>query len=281
MQKLIIYAALGYPQATNPRIPAVPRSWDELAEASIAAAEAGANIIQFHGPLDKAGKIDSDKWGRLTESVRKHCKALISFGKAGPPIQRRPLLYLGSGTPDFLAVSLTAHDYRRGTTNVYYEHSRTELEECMQELDEAKVLPAWEVWHLGGLWNFRYLLEKGLCTPPHLLTLFFSTPGSVWSPATVEEINHRIKHVPADCQYIVAPRVEAGPIGQTRMLTFAMIKGGHVRLGTQDVTYYADGVPAESDAQLVARIVRIAKELGREVATPEEVRQMLGVTLRR
>ena len=150
-----------------------------MAEASIAAAEAGANIIQFHGPLDKAGKIDPDKWGRLTESVRKHCKALISFGKAGPPMaERRPLLYLGSGTPDFLAVSLTAHDYRRGTTDVYYEHSRTELEECMHELNEAKVLPAWEVWHLGGLWNFRYLLEKGLCAPPHLLTLFFSTPAA-------------------------------------------------------------------------------------------------------
>jgi 3-keto-5-aminohexanoate cleavage enzyme len=64
------------------------------------------------------------------------------------------------------------------------------------------------------------------------------------------------------------------------MLTFVIIKGGHVRLGTQDIPYYADGVPAKSNAQLVERIVRIATELGREIATPDDTRNMLGLPQR-
>ncbi len=282
MRKLIIYAALGYPRETNPRIPAVPRSWDELADASIEAAEAGASIIQYHGPLTPDGKIDPEKWGRLTEQVRKHSRALISFGKAGPPWhERKPLLDLGAGTPDFMAVSLTGHDYRRGSSDTYYEHRRTELEQCLRDMNAARVLPTWEVWHLGSFWNFEYLLKQGLCRKPHFLTLFFSTPGGVWSPATMEEINHRIAHVPPDCEYLVSPRGACTAMRQTNMLTFAMIKGGHVRLGTQDVTDYTDGVPAQSNAQLVARIARIARELGRNIASPAETRKMLGVKVKR
>ena len=76
-------------------------------------------------------------------------------------------------------------------------------------------------------------------------------------------------------------RGTAGPLGQTRMLAFVIIKGGHVRLGTQDVPYYADGVPAKSNAQLVERIVRIATELGREIATPDDARKILGLPNKR
>ena len=91
----------------------------------------------------------------------------------------------------------------------------------------------------------------------------------------MEEVNLRINSLPADSVYSVTARGTAGPIEQTRMLTFVIIKGGHVRLGTQDIPYYADGVPAKSNAQLVERIVRIATELGREIATPDDVRKIL------
>jgi 3-keto-5-aminohexanoate cleavage enzyme len=96
----------------------------------------------------------------------------------------------------------------------------------------------------------------------------------------VEEIDHRINNLPLDSVYSVTARGTAGPLGQTRMLTFVIIKGGHVRLGTQDIPYYTDGVPAKSNAQIVERIVRIATELGREIATPEDAREMLGLPLR-
>jgi len=117
----------------------------------------------------------------------------------------------------------------------------------------------------------------GVTPKPYWLELLFGTPGGTWSPPTVEEIGHRIDQLPPDSVYAVAARGTAGPLGQTRMLTFVIIKGGHVRLGAQDMAYYTDGVPAKSSAQLVERIVRIATELGREIATPDDARRILGL----
>jgi len=284
MEKLIIYAALGYPRKTD--MPAIPRTWDELIESAVGAREAGASIVHFHGPHDDQGRIVPDGWGRLAEEIRKRCDVLIDFGQAGAPLdQRKGLLQLGAGKPDFMAVSLTGHDYRRhseerGDYDVYYEHPRKELEEYARVLPAAGVKPAWEIWHLGGIWNFNYLVDRGLIAKPYWLNLFFGTPGGVWSPPTVAEINHRIANLPPDAHYLIAPRGTAGPQGQTRMLALAVLQGGHVRLGTQDIAYYGDGVPAQSNAQIVARMARIATELGRDVATPDDARRILGVPKR-
>ncbi|MBI2989310.1 MAG: 3-keto-5-aminohexanoate cleavage protein [Deltaproteobacteria bacterium] len=281
MEKLIVFAALGYPGTANPALPAMPATWEELVESAVAAGKAGASIVHFHGPHDKDGKIVPDRWGRLVEEIRKRCDVLIDFGQAGAPLeQRKPLLQLGTGKPDFLAVSLTNHDYRRrhqerGDYDVYYQHPRQELEEYARCCLENGVKPHWEIWHLGGLWNLEYLAKQGLVAKPYWLELLFGTPGGSWSPPTIEEINHRINHLSPDSVYSVTARGTAGPIGQTRMLTFVIIKGGHVRLGTQDIAYYSEGVPAKSNAQIVERIVRVATELGREVATPDDTRRIL------
>jgi 3-keto-5-aminohexanoate cleavage enzyme len=286
MEKLIIFAALGYPASANPALPAIPRSWEELVESAVGARAAGASIVHFHGPHDERGKILPDEWGRLAEEIRKRCDVLIDFGQAGAPwAERKPLLQLGTGKPDFFAVSLTNHDYRRhhperGDFDVYYSHTRQELEEYARGLAGYGVKPHWEIWHPGGLWNLQYLIDRGLVAKPYWLELLFGTPGGTWSPPVLEEIDHRIGTLPADSLYCVTARGTAGALGQTRMLTFVIIKGGHVRLGTQDVPYYAEGVPAKSNAQLVERMVRIATELGREIATPDDTRELLGLQAR-
>jgi 3-keto-5-aminohexanoate cleavage enzyme len=283
MEKLIIFAALGYPGSANPALPAIPATWDELVESAVAARTAGASIVHFHGPHDNNGRIVPDGWGKVAESIRKRCDVLIDFGQAGAPWEeRKPLLELGTGKPDFFAVSLTNHDYRRrrpdgGEYDVYYAHTRDELETYARVCAECGVKPHWEIWHAGGLWNLDYLVKQGLVAKPYWLELLFGTPGGTWSPPILEEINLRIDSLPAESVYSVTARGTAGPLGQTRMLTFVIIKGGHVRLGTQDIPYYTDGVPARSNAQLVERIVRIASELGREIATPADTRRMLGM----
>ena len=73
---------------------------------------------------------------------------------------------------------------------------------------------------------------------------------------------------------MVVPRGPDGPMNQVRMMTYAILRGAHLRIGSQDVPEYLDGVPAKSNAELIARVVRIAKELGREVATPDDVRTL-------
>ncbi len=286
MEKLIIYAAVGAPNITDPRLPAVPETWDGLVDSAVAAVEAGASIVHLHGPLDEHHRIIPEKWAQLGRAIRNRCDTLIDFGKAGAPLdQRIPLMQLGRDNPDFMAVSLTGHDYRRkskalGVHDVYYEHKRDELEKYAQLLPAAGIKPAWEIWHMGGVWNLNYLIELGLLQKPYWLNLFFGTPGGVWSPPTIEEISHRMAGLPTGEPVLLAPRGTAGPLGQTRMLTFGIIKGAHVRLGSQDTPYYVDGVPAQSNAQIIARIARISRELGREIATADDARRILGLPQR-
>jgi 3-keto-5-aminohexanoate cleavage enzyme len=73
---------------------------------------------------------------------------------------------------------------------------------------------------------------------------------------------------------MVVPRGPDGPMNQVRMMTYGILRGAHIRIGSQDIPDYLDGVPAKTNAELIARIVRIAKELGREIATPEDVRAL-------
>jgi 3-keto-5-aminohexanoate cleavage enzyme len=283
MDKLIIYAAIGHP-AGRPDMPAMPRSYEHLVEIAHECFEAGATIVHYHGPHDDKGRLIPDAWGKIAEGIRKHCDMLVDFGQAGAPLdQRKPLMTLtGAAKPDFMAVSLTGHDYRRhskekGEFDVYYNHPRDELEDYALSLRAAGVKPAWELWHNGALWNLEYLIKKGLVDQPMWLNLFFGTPGSVWSPPTVEEINHRINCLPQGAPFLLAPRGTAGPIGQTQMLTLGIIRGGHVRLGTQDMAYYTDGVPAKSNAQIMERIARISRDLGREIASTDDTRKILGL----
>lgn len=283
MDKLIIYVATGYPGSAHPKKPAIPKTWDEFYQGAKDCEEAGASIIHFHGPHDKNGRIVPDEWGKVCEGIRKHTNLLVDFGQAGAPIeQRRELMQMGSANPDFMGISLTNHDYRRhsdkrGYFDVYYEHQRPELEEYARLCIEQNIKPNWEVWHLGALWNFNFLKDQGLIKPPYWFCLLFGTPGGVWSPSSAAEVNHRLDHMPAESHSMIAPRGPAGPINQTRMLTLGIIRGAHVRLGCQDLSDYEDGVPAKSNAQIVSRIARIAKELGREIATPDDVRKMLGM----
>jgi 3-keto-5-aminohexanoate cleavage enzyme len=281
VEKLIIYLAVGYPGYARPELPAIPKSWDDLVEQIVAGREAGASIVQFRGP-DVEGHIAADRWGRLVEQVRRHSDILISFGQAGPPFRKRKaLLELGTANPDIMAVSLTNHDFHRGPdrpqTDVYYTHARAELYDYAQALRAAKVKPAWEVWHAGGVWTLNHLVERGLIDAPHLLTLIFGAPGSTWSPATVEEVAHRVRLLPTDSRHLVGT-LGCEPQAQMPLIAHAIVTGGHVRLGGQDTPYYLDGVPATSNAQLVERAVRIAREIGRGIATPAETRRILAMT---
>jgi 3-keto-5-aminohexanoate cleavage enzyme len=290
MDKLIIYAAIGHPSEENAEFPAMPRSYQHLVEIAHECHTAGATIVHYHGAHDDKGRLIPDAWGKVAEDIKKHCDILIDFGQAGAPLdQRKPLMTLtGKAKPDFMAVSLTGHDYRRkskarGEFDVYYEHHRDELEEYARSLIAAGVKPAWELWHNGALWNLEYLTKKGLLEKdqPLWLNLFFGTPGSVWSPPTIDEVNHRINCLPQGAPYLLAPRGTAGPIGQTRLLTLGIMRGGHVRLGTQDLAHYTDGVPAKSNAQIMERIARISRDLGREIASTDETRKILGLPARK
>jgi 3-keto-5-aminohexanoate cleavage enzyme len=129
-----------------------------------------------------------------------------------------------------------------------------------------------ETFQDGNWYLIENLINKQLLKPPYWVCL---VPGmQSATPPTPWHILNQITYAP--------PNTMINIIGigahQAPLTTFAMILGLHVRVGMEDNVYYARGVKAKSNAELVARAVRIAKELNRPVATPTEAREMLGIS---
>jgi 3-keto-5-aminohexanoate cleavage enzyme len=116
------------------------------------------------------------------------------------------------------------------------------------------------------------MVKKGLLKTPLHFDFVMGVPGAIMGEP--RDLMYLANSIPAGSTWTVAG------IGRYELplAVMAIVMGGHVRVGFEDNIFYSKGVLAESNAQLVARVARIAKECGREVATPDEARQILGLT---
>jgi len=134
------------------------------------------------------------------------------------------------------------------------------------------IKPELEVWHHGQISIARYLIENDLVKPPYWIQ--FVMGGGNAADATPKNLLHELELAPRDSNISVAGLIPF----QTQMATMAIILGLNVRTGMEDNPYYDKGVLATGNAQLVERVVRIARELGRDIATPKQARQMIGIS---
>jgi len=246
-----------YPEVRN-----APQTPEEVAQTVYECYEEGASIahIHYHGNL-----------AETIRRIREKCDIIVQVGMSSLPLEERREVF--DLKPDMISVMLSHHDEAFTLEDVYRIHTRKELEGYAKLCREHAVKPEFEVWHTGSIWSLNYLIGKKLLDKPYYLTLFFGWPGSNWTPPTPEELLHRVKYMPPDSVYAISVM---GP-EQTAIATLSIILGGHVRVGTEDYPYYYEGIPAKDNAQLIARMARISRELGREVADPTEARRIIGL----
>jgi 3-keto-5-aminohexanoate cleavage enzyme len=134
------------------------------------------------------------------------------------------------------------------------------------------VRPELEIFDKGHVANARRLVRERLLTLPQHVDLVLGVPGGL--EATVQNLADLVDDLPAGCTWSVAG------IGrhQMPMALAAIAMGGHVRVGLEDNLYYSRGRLARNE-ELVARVARIATEAGRPVATPDQARKVLGLTV--
>jgi uncharacterized protein (DUF849 family) len=141
-----------------------------------------------------------------------------------------------------------------------------------EAMRERGIVPELEVFDLGMVSVAKVLMRKGVLAPPHYCNLLL---GSIYStPATVLDLAVLADALPAGCTWSV------GGIGrfQQAMNCAGVLMGGHVRTGLEDNLFYdAARTRLATNAELVARVARFAQELGREVATPEAARVLIGL----
>mgnify|MGYP001054286815 CR=1 FL=1 len=235
---------------------------EELVQSAVSCGQAGAAIVHVHLPIGEEAETVS--------RIRRRSDVIIQAGMSSYPIEQRGPHF--EARPDMLSIILNHHDERFPGIAVNQLHPLEELQSYCEQCLSFRIKPEWEVWHTGSLWNLRYLIEKSLVQPPHALTLFFNWPGGTWSPPTPEEYLHRLQYLPPDSLHFVSVMGKE----QTSIASLAMANGGNVRVGTEDYPFLAEGAPAKDNAELVDRMVRIARQMGREVASPSEARQILG-----
>lgn len=147
-----------------------------------------------------------------------------------------------------------------------------ETERYAKIMLEKGIKPELEVWTTGHYWLVRNLIQQGLVKPPYLIGLVMGFGGGAY--ATPKEVIHLIECSPKPSVYSV---LGVG-LYQTPMVALGITLGINVRTGMEDNVLYKKGELCKNNAQLVERVVRIAREMGREIATPKQARQMLGLS---
>jgi 3-keto-5-aminohexanoate cleavage enzyme len=164
-----------------------------------------------------------------------------------------------------------------------HPHPEQEFDECLPfsygqisawalAMKKRGIKPELEMYHPGCAWVINDLIQQGLVEPPYWIQTVMGYQTS--SYPTVKNTMDLLMELPEGAVWLCSG---IGPF-QVPLTTLATLLGGHVRVGLEDNVYYRRGQKVESNAQLVARAVRIANELNREVATPAQAREMLGVS---
>ncbi len=150
--------------------------------------------------------------------------------------------------------------------------SYSELEFIARTMLEAGTKPEMEIYDPGMINNALLLHEIGVIAKPMHFSLVMGIPGQINAP-TPKQLMHLTEILPHGSTWQV---IGIG-VHQFTMITLGMLLGGHVRVGMEDNLYLSKGVMAQGNAQFVEKAVRIAKEIGRAVATPDEAREILSL----
>ncbi len=154
---------------------------------------------------------------------------------------------------------------------IVFNNPRSFNEEYVKRCKEKGIGIEIEVYDLSHIENVMELVDKGLLSPPLHFSIVLGIMGG--TAATPGNLMHMVEQLPEGSTWQV---VTVGKYN-VRSTVIAMSMGGNVRTGLEDNIYYQKGELAKGNAQLVERMVRIAKEIGREPATVEEAKQILGL----
>lgn len=251
----------------NPNLPEQP---EEIAEAARECEKRGASIVHLHG-RDKHGERDAERLQEINDLVRERTDDIIiqnTTGGTGLPLKDRIKGIRTDPAPEMASLDMgPMNRYQHMTA----ENTRHMIDTLAEEMLEKGIKPEMEVFNNGHMNEVYRLIDKGLLEEPYYINIIFG-PGTL-TPPTPENMMNMIGNLPENSIFNV---LAIGP-HQLPLTTMGIITGGHIRVGMEDNTFYRRGEPAESNAQLVERAVRIADELEREVATPDEAREILNL----
>jgi uncharacterized protein (DUF849 family) len=291
--EVIVTCAVTGAGETTERSPHVPVTPQQIAEAAIEAAEAGAGIAHIHvrDPETGAASRDPELFGEVVERVRAAGRDVVlnlTSGMGGDLIvpdddPSRPgegsdlanaaerLAHVEALRPEICTLDCGTMNF--GDGNAVVVQTPNILRAMAKRVQELGVKPELEVFDTGHLWFAKRLCAEGLIDDPPMFQICLGIPYG--APGDTASMLHMASQLPAGAEW-------AGfGIGrlQMPMVAQAAILGGHVRVGLEDNLYLEKGVLA-TNGQLVEKAIRILELLGARVLTPAETRERLKLRTR-
>jgi 3-keto-5-aminohexanoate cleavage enzyme len=260
----------------NPNLPEQP---DEIVEQGVAAARAGAAILHVHARNpDGSNTMSREIYGELHDRLRAETDAVIQLTTGGSPrlpVQERLNTVLLD--PEMCSLNMGLLNFFIRGEQVFFANHRSDIERFAREIAARNVKPELEVYSAAMLEEVQHLLGLGILSAPHVINLVFHTPTQGGTRGTPENLVDAVARIRALGEDV---RINVTSMGATQLplTTIAMAMGLNVRVGMEDNVLFRRGEPLENNAQLVERAVRIASELDRPVATPEQAREQLGLS---
>lgn len=263
---------------------ALPEQPKDIVQAFKDCFDAGATVAHMH-VRDAKGVTTAnlDVYGEVIDGVMSRCPGMITqvgngiglryenIKEEGQPfsLEERMNLLNIKPVPDQLTLNMGSFHFEHKNSEFLFPNSKRWNTEFVKGCKERRIGNELEVYDLSHIQNALDLMERGVLEPPLHFSFVLGIKGGV--PATPQVLMAMLDAIPDGSSWQV---VSIGK-HQLPLSTMVLSMGGNIRVGMEDNVYYSHGVLAASNAQLVERAVRIARELGREIASPEEAREML------
>ncbi len=303
MEKLIITAALTGNVTLPTQTQYLPITPQQIAEEAKRCADAGAASVHIHGRDPKTSKPTTDPavYREIASMIKEKSNVIVCITTGGTiqmtaaeRIQVVPALKPELATFNMGSINFSIHpvaerykdsDYKypwekefaEGSKSWIFPNTFTDIEHFCKTMTENNTKPEHEAYDVGHLYNMKYTVKKGLSKLPLWLQFVTGILGGIGSDP------ENIMYMKQTCDRLFGSEnykwsvIGAGYPAEFNLATLSILMGGHARVGMEDNIFVSKGVLAKSNAELVEKVVRIARELGREIATPDEARQILGL----
>lgn len=268
--RLIVNAAITGTVLSKSDTPFLPTSVDEIVDCARRVREEGAAIVHVHARNpDQTPCFDGEVYRELVAAIRQATDLIVCVSLSGRMTQdideRSAAL---ASRPDMASLTLGSLNFM---TQASINAPET-IQELARRIYAAGAMPELEVFEAGFIHYAKYLIEKNILRPPYYFNLILGSLGA--APLEPAGLGHMISMLPQGATWAV------GGLGryQTDAAMMAIASGGHVRVGLEDNIHYDRRRTELADnPRLVARVVRIARETGREAASPAEARRIMGL----
>lgn len=303
MDKLIITSALTGAITVPTQTPHLPFTPDDIAADAIACAQAGAAAIHIHARDPENGKPSSDPEivMEIAGKIKAGTDAIVGITTGGgmgmTPEER--LRGASMCEPEIASFNLGSmnfsmhpvarrwpkpedwqydweYDYVTGTKNFIFPNTFGSMEVFAETMQQKNIRPEFEAYDVGHLYNLKFMENQGIMKPPYWIQFVLGVLGGLAAtPETLLMMKETADRLfgPENYRWSV---IGVGYPQEFHMAAMAIMMGGHVRVGLEDNIFIKRGELA-TNPQLVEKVVRLADEFEREIATPDEAREMLGL----